>query len=130
MQKLKNGKITILFRQDGLKIEVEDGGSSVRFVDITLTQEQLCRALSREACVPCDITLSGLDKIGKTLQHRKFVFELPPDTNYSNKKEKAQEQIKLKCPEGWEPDIYFNSQDSFFTKDDKEYARTTIRQWV
>ena len=68
-------------------------------------------------------------KLNKKLEHKRFVFKLPPVDGWRDK-ETAKEIIQKVCPEGWKPDMGFNSQDSFFSKDGKEYARTTIRRWV
>lgn len=57
------------------------------------------------------------------------IFELP-EANYMNRKEVAIETIKTVCPDGWTPDLYFGSQNSFFRENGKEYARVTIRRWI
>jgi hypothetical protein len=57
-------------------------------------------------------------------------FEVPKWNTDISDKEQAMELAKEHCPYGWTPDLYFNSQDSFFYKDKKRFARTTIRRWV
>lgn len=128
--KLKDGSITILFDRDrGCEIEVRDNEASIVFAKIKLDTEQVCSALSRLSNTPCEIEVIGLDKVGLKMENKFFVFEMP-EYNYSNRDEIAKEEIVKVCPEGWIPDKYFGSQDSFFTQDGKKYARCIIRRWV
>lgn len=66
---------------------------------------------------------------GKKLETRNFEFELP-EHNYNNRLEITRETVKKVVPDGWTPDMSFSSRESFFTRDKKEYARTTLRRWV
>jgi hypothetical protein len=124
------GKVTILFSRDGLKIEVEDKLSSLRFLEVSLDQHQTCDALSRLACTPCVIDVRGLDNVGKQRENGSIEFELPPSTDFHNRKEIASVLAKEHCPDGWIVSTYFGSQDSFFKKDGKPYARTSTTRWV
>ncbi len=125
-----DGKITMLFGEDGLRIEVQDETSSLTFIRIKLNAEQTCQVMSRLANTPCEkVEVYGLDKINKKMEHKQFEFEIPNDLNYKNRKERCCEIVKGICPKGWEPDYYFESQTSFFSKNDKDYARCIIRKW-
>jgi hypothetical protein len=129
MMKL-DGKITICINRDETRIYIEDKNSGVRFLDVELTPDQLSSALSRLANTPCKIKVRGLNKIGKKHEHKTFEFELPKNLiGYDKKKEVAEYSNKI-CPQGWCSDQYFDSQNSFFQRDGKEWARCTIRRWV
>lgn len=125
-----NGKITILFNEEGLKIEVMDTASRIEFLEIQLTQEQTCEALARIANTPCELEVRGLENVGKKREHKPFEFALPEDTIYHNKKEKATATANLLCPDGWVAATYFNSQDSFFDRGGKPWARTNIFRFI
>lgn len=124
------GAITILFSADGLKISVKDRDSSITFAEIKLNQEQTCQAMSRLAQTDCRITVREIEKVGKKMEHQEFVFEIPKGNGQKNRKKEIEEKCLQDCPDGWKPDLYFNSHNSFFTKDGKKYARTTMRRWV
>ena len=127
--KLDNGKITILAEKKGVFIELYDSDSCISFIDIKLTSEQFTTALSRMGHTPCTIEYRGLDLIGKRMYHKDFEFEMPVDYDSTYRDEIVVSRAKKLCPEGWEPDLSFSSRDSFFIKDGKSYARTTIRKW-
>lgn len=124
-----NGKITFLVGQEQTTIELIDDNASTTFAKITLTPEQLSSALSRIAYTECDIEVFGLDKLGKRMEHKKFDFEIPKDIDKKELVKLSQELID-KENEGWISDGYFSSQDSFFQKDGKNYARCMVRRWV
>jgi hypothetical protein len=136
MKKLKEGQITILFNENGLEIKLRDPIACVTFAEITLTPEQTCQAFSRLAHTPCQIVTYGLEKIGKKMEHKSQTFHIgSTDLFYTNdrninRKTIAQEVIKKQCPKGWTPELYFGSQDSFYTENGQLYARTIIRRWV
>lgn len=125
-----NGQITILFNENGLNIEVYDQLSRECIVEINLDKDQTCEALSRVAYTPCMLRTGHLDRVGKKMLMDKLIFEIPYKGYDVNKKvEIAIREANIFCPEGWEPDKYYVSKDSFFTEDGKQYARTTIRRW-
>ena len=127
--KLKDGRITMLAGEDGMKIELHDNEASITFVCIKLTPKQLSRALGRLGYTECKIEVHGLDKVGKKMEHKSIEFELPETHTFMDKKIAEKVGIAV-CPEGWVPDLYFGSQTSFFTKDKIQYARMTIRRWA
>jgi len=124
-----DGQITILADEDGVKIELIDNTSFLPFAQVKLNPKQFCQAMSRLAHTPCEkMEVFNLDNVGKNLEHKSFEFEMP-DNQYRNK-EVAKDILQKICPEGWKPDLYFDSQGSFFVRDDKPYARTRLRRWV
>ena len=125
--KINNAKITILVGEEGTTITLLDGDSNTSFAEVTLTPVQLSQALSRLAHTKCEIEVHNLERVGRTMEHQEFEFELPPN---NNRREAAKKIVLALCPKGWTPSTYFGSQNSFFYRDDKTFARTTIRRWV
>jgi len=128
--KLRDARITMLVGEDGLKIELYDGVSSVHYAEVRLTPEQFAQALGRLGNTHCTAEVYNLEKLNKRHEHKMFEFELPYDPMWKDRVKVASEAVLKVCPEGWEPDLHFMSQGSFFNKDGKPWARTAIRRWV
>jgi len=129
--KLRDARLTLLVNEDQINIEVEDCAASTVFLRLKLTPEQFTRALSRQAFVKCDSgEVFHLDRVGKKQEHKTLEFPLPKDLGYGKRKEAASAAVLERCPEGWIPDNYFSSQNSFFDKDGEPWARCTIRRYV
>lgn len=127
------GKITILINRDSTTIELADEKSGVRFVEITLTPEQLSAALSRISMTDCEFITRGLDVIGKRHEWETFEFMIPENVLVLDKSgyaERLANHANTLLSDGWEAEGYFGSQNSFFTKDGKNWARCTIRRYV
>lgn len=124
------GKISIFVNEDYTTIEVEDDNANMTFAKIRLTPQQLSAALSRRACVDCEITINGIDKVGKKHENKSFEFEIPDDLTRSVYADRLQEIAQSKLSDGWIAESYFGNQNSFFAKDGNQYARCTIRRWV
>lgn len=126
-----DGSITMLAAEDGVRIELRDNASSSLFAVVKLSPTQFCQAMSRLAHTPCEkMEVFDLEKLGKTLEYKPFEFEMPIVDFNTDRKKEADELVRKLCPKGWTPDLYFNSQSSFFRRDEKSFARTTIRRWV
>jgi hypothetical protein len=126
-----NAKITMLFDDGGLNLRLEDDDANVTFVELRLNPQQVCQVFSRlcyTSVESCEVF--GLDKVGKKMENKKFEFVLPDDTVSYRDREIVKKIAEKICPEGWELDLYFDSQGSFFKRDGKQYARCTIRRWV
>lgn len=122
-------QITILATYDNcIRITIHDKTSGMRFVNLELTNEQFVNAtmnrLGNTDVMSAEVI--GLDRVGKTMEHKPLEF---PITNWRDDNE-ARATVEKYCPEGWIPDMGFNNQHTFFEKDGKRYARTTIRRWV
>jgi len=126
--KLKEGKITLFFKEDRMIIELEDMKSYTRFAKIELTLEQMGKLFSGLYNTPCKISLNNINRIDKKHEHREFIIELNKN-NFYDKKTAKRLTMKL-CPKGWIPDLYFDSQGSFFIENKKYYARSIIRRYV
>lgn len=136
--KIKNSRITIRASSGNppggdadLTIILYDNDAHIQFAEIFLTPEQFVAAMSRLEQVECEINIFGLENIGKLRVMQPIEFSLGVKSIVGIKeKELAQAILKDKCPEGWIPEGYFNSQNSFFNKDGEIWARTHIHKWV
>ena len=123
------GKITLLFNPDGLTIRLADSNAEVCFLNVSLTAEQALMAMSRQGRVDCEFEANHLDKVGKVISHDTIIFEMPEKHNFKDRESIASKLATEKCPEGWEPDLYFGSKDSFFYKNGKEFCQVSIVRW-
>lgn len=131
MKRIKlNGKISLLIGREETTIEIEDANANTTFLKVKLTSEQLSMALSRQAYVPCELEVAGLDRVGKKHEHTQFEFEIPKELANSKYEKELQELAQSKLTDGWIAEGYFSSQSTFFKKDDVQYARCTIRRYV
>lgn len=135
--KLKDGRITFLVSRERITISLIDNEASTTFAEVLLTPEQFAQALGRTSHTECEISVYGLDKIGKTHENDSFEFEIDEELTKFKRDNKYEELndvcIKALSEAGksdWTPDRYYASQNSFFKKDGKQYARVTIRRWI
>lgn len=131
--KIKDGRITILTSGEDVVIEIRDSDANIKFCHVVLTTKQFCQAMGRLSHTEChSMEVFGLERVGKNMEHKKLEFQMPDsinDTGYT-RDEIASMRARDNCPHGWVPDLYFNSQDSYFKEMGKEMARCTIRRWV
>jgi hypothetical protein len=129
--KLKKPSIDILIGVEFTEITIRDGSSNIEFVKVKLTTGQLSAALSRQIHVECDAEVRCLDKIGKTHENKYFEFEVPEGTKNSvNLVLLCNEALNNEGMSEWVSDQHYSSQNSFFKKDGKRYARVIVRRWV
>ena len=129
--KLEDASITILINEGRTFIDLHDENAAVTFIRIELTPAQLSQALSRQSHTKCEMEICDLNVVGKKMEHKTIEFEIPVDCGYGEDRRKiAMEHAQKVCPEGWITENYFGSQNSFFYKDGKNYARCTIRRWL
>jgi len=126
--KINDGRITILFDDEGLTIELRDNDSATTFAKARLNPKGAVQAMSRLGHTHCELEVFDLDKLGKKMEIDKLEFQMTTK-DYTKTRQVARELAIMVCPKGWEPDLSFNSQNSFFYKDDLYFARTTIRRW-
>lgn len=126
------GQLTIFANEGTVRLELKDKNACVRFLELDITADSLIAALGRLGHVPCEFEVRNLTKIGAVMEHKQFEFKLPGSTNIGRTAERDQavKEVKIVCPEGWEPDLSFSSQNTFFTKEGHRLARTIIRRWV
>ncbi len=130
-----NGNISLLVGGDSTTIEISDSDSGITFVRVVLSPEQLSSALSRLAMTETEsCKVYGLQKIGKKQENKSILIPTKEENQYSVKKDKNLDIIiddyVNENFQGWEADHYYNSQNSFQTKDNIVYVKQTIRRWV
>lgn len=132
--KLLDASITILVNVEYTEIRITNNQSNTDFVRAKLTPEQLSMCLSRMGNTKCEVDVYGLDKIGKTHENTKFEFEILDSMHKKGNEVSLHatciESLQKQGMEGWIPDAYYGSQDSFFSRNGKHFARVTIRRWV
>ena len=111
-----------------------DYTSMLTFLKIELSAEQLLSMLSNLAYTKTkSIEINNIDKLNKKHIHKSFTFTISKkEYLQSNKdwKELAKEKALKLCPEGWKPDLHFNSKDSIvWGEDDGRIVTTIIRKW-
>jgi hypothetical protein len=130
--KLTDARITILASDEGATITVHDMTACIEFLEIKLNAEQFCAALGRLGYVHCEAEVRGLEHVGMKQQRRRLEFEIDKNVQFDRreKPERLFSAARAATPDGWEFDRAFNSQGSFFNRDNKNFACTTIRRWV
>ena len=132
MKEIK-AKISLFIDRDETMIQVVDSDSGVTFLEMHLTNEQTCQMLSRLSRVEVEkATVRGLDLIGKKMESSDYEFEIPKSIyECGNRDSKELKRIAdSNLTDGWSALSYFGGKNSFFEKDGKFYARTTIRRWI
>jgi|GEM_PF-1844841 len=118
-----------------IKISFSDDNSSIEFASARMSLVKFAECITGLSHCEGIGEVRGLDKVGKKMEHDEIIFEMP-DHTYENKKMIAKEAGNKALKEqrtrdsGWVISDSFNSQGSFFRKDNKEYARASIRRWV
>lgn len=133
--KIKDARITMLINPDYTEITIEDTGANISIVKVKLTPIQLSAILSRQGYVECECVVGDLSKVGTIMENQSFEFEYNKADGYKAIDNKA---LAAACDKAlienglteWISDNYYGSQNSFFQKDGKSFARTTIRRWV
>jgi len=126
-----DAKVTVLLDERGMRIEIMDANSGVRFCKVRMNPKATCAAMGRLAHTPGKADVRDLDKVGKYLIFKPLVFEIPDCESWDKERhELAVKEAERLCPAGWEADKSFNSQDSFWMADGKCMAKTTIRAYV
>ncbi len=128
------GRLTILVSGESTTIQISDDNASVRIIEIKITPEELSLLLSRRADLPVEMNVYNLEKVGKTHEHARYLFEIPDELNSSTKSLELTELcIESLAKDGmtdWTPDSYFGSQDSFRGSNGKYFANAVIRRWI
>ena len=96
-----------------MNISVRDAISSTRFLEIEIPYDEFVVALT--SGIGCGVgEFRDLDVIGKRRESRRFTFPFnSKDIAHKEYATKAYEAALEYCPEGWQPQNYFGSKDSF-----------------
>ena len=112
-----------------ISIQVKDRDASIKFLELEVDYDKFAECLTGLAEVDCEIKVNKIENVGKVIERKKIEFEIP-GPEYEVSDEIMKRLAPENTPDGWECSVYFNSQDSFFKKDGKEYARTHISRWI
>lgn len=110
-------------------ITLNDERAGIQFLEVRVDYANFAEALTGLSLVGCEFDVRGLQNVGKKAERDTLRFEVPKNT-YSRKSGLLRELADKALPEGWSCSYYFNSQDSFYEKDGKRWAQTSIRRWV
>lgn len=130
------GSITISrphgIKCDYISIKFRDESSRTGFMEARIRYADFAEALTGLSEVPCEITVRGLNRVGKQQEIDKIEFKVAGAKHkYGEELRRlAENSAKEHTPEGWEADKYYGSQNSFFTRYGETWARTTIRRWI
>jgi hypothetical protein len=116
----------------GMSITLGDSNANADIIKIQIEAADLIRLFANQANVPCKFIAANLDKIGRYHKHKTFEFPLPKNfekIKYTDRKTTAYKIAVELAPKNYEPDSNFSSQNSFFEKDGKPWARCTIRKY-
>lgn len=132
MKNLKAGVSIGRLSNNTIRLSIQDDLSRTEFVELTLSFEEFAKCVT--GCyVNCEMEVYKLERVGKKQEMDTFTFKISKQD-----KEAARTLALALCPEGWTPDLGFNSQDSFkyvATSEGSAFAshyiaKTTIRRWV
>jgi hypothetical protein len=113
-----------------ISILVNDSEARIEFLEIEIDLEAFSECITGLGHCDCEMEVRGLQNVGKKIENMPIVFEVPKELRYSRNKYKIQTLAEKATPDGWHCSTYFGSQNSFFSKDDKDFARTTASRWV
>lgn len=123
--------LSISIREGKVFLRIRDEAAATEFLELEVGQAEFVQALGGLRLTSCVAEIRRLDRLGKVHEHRMLEFPLhKKHRDYDYDKELAREKVHKYCPEGWEPDLSFSSQNSFFAKDGGTWVRTIIRRWV
>ena len=115
---------------DFISITISGQNSRVEVMEVKMPIAEFAKAITGQGYCKGVGILRGADKFGLKMENKPFEFKLPDSSDWKTRKSDAAGVVKFVCPDGWEPDSYFSSQDSFFSKGGEQWARCTIRRWV
>ena len=114
-----------------MSLTIRDTDACIELCKLTLSPNELMLALTGQLLTNITTRLGDTGKIGKVRESRVLEFPMPEGTFYGDpRKAQAVKEGSRICPEGWEMSTYFSSQSSFFTKEGRDWARTSIMRWV
>ena len=123
-------KVTCSHGENYISLRIEDLTSRIEFVEVQVKLQDFSEILTGLGHVSCSAEVHNLENVGKFYEHKQIEFPLPGLGAYANNREEAITESEKHCPEGWECSSYFGSQNSFFFKDSKTWARCSIYRWV
>jgi hypothetical protein len=112
------------------QITVDDRDAVRGMIKIEMSMKSLALAITGQGCIEGKGTARNIERVGTIMENKDFTFFIGGDDYGNAQKARAIEEAQRICPAGWTPDLSFSSQNSFFKRDGKQFARTIIRRWV
>jgi len=129
---INDPRITIATDKDEVTIELSDGINE--FIEVRLTPSQFTQALSRLMCTECvSIDLYNTERINKKRISKPIEFKVSSRIQYRGNrflKLLTEYRAKKACPKGWDIDLYFGSNNSYFYKGKETWAYTQIYKYI
>lgn len=117
--------------QGYIHLTIEDTKSLAASVTIDLSYEQFALLITGMS-IRAEAEWHNADKVGLRREVREVVLDITGSPrSYSPSGETAIRDLYEKTKEpGWVSDVYLGSQNSFFEKDGRKYARFPEYRWV
>ena len=114
-----------------ISIRIKDKCSRISFVDIRIGYAEFTEALTGMSEMECELITRGLQNVGKQKETMPLEFLVCPKGNpIGDRKKVAKDLAIANTPNGWTPDLYFDSQKSFYHEGTELWARTNIYRYV
>ena len=113
-----------------IQITVTDEDARVEFLQLRMTLDAFARCVTGQSMIECNLKVRGLKNVGKVYEQRPLEFQLKQRNYGNNRKSNAIKKADHLTPDGWTASHYFGSQNSFFTKNGENWARTYMYRWV
>lgn len=112
-------------KEQWIEVTIKDDGSR-ESITAKLTLEEFAMAVMGVGYRPCEVeTPSDPSRLGRIKERMQVSAPVPT----GNRKDAAAAVIAA-TPEGWEPELYFNSQESFSGFGSGLVAHTSASRWV
>jgi hypothetical protein len=130
-------QLTCTRQDDFVRIDIIDKSSRNMMLHIKMTTDDFYKAFCQtRSDIYCQAKLFDTSDAGKSHHHKQLTVEIL-DSNWDNRKEIAIKAIELECKKWSEstgveryPDLNFNSQNSFTSRDGADFATTTVRWYL
>jgi len=131
---MNKGQITIsrLNKSNEVKkieIKIKDSNSRINFLTLELDYDKFAELMTGLAFVECDLSFNDLENIGKKIEKKDIIFELPKSRHLLTDKE-VEMIAKINTPDDWICMNCFRSSNSFLKKDGKYFAKTKIKRYI
>ena len=108
-----------------ISIEVMDNESRTRFLELKFDYSDFAELMTGLSFVHCNGEVRNIERVGKKKISKRVEFQID---SYASK-DQARDLVRGFLVDGYVSHFDFTSQDSFFTRDGKHYARTSIFKW-
>jgi len=108
-----------------IEVTIKDDGSR-ESITAKLTLEDFAMAVTGLGYRPCEMEIpEDPSRLGRTRERMQVSAPIP-----SGNRSDAATAIIMETPEGWKPELYFNSQHSFSGVGSSLVAHTCAYRWV